>query len=59
MFSPNQLFNDYIADVLPELGEQNMIQMTYFQYVARRLPNMGSRAFLTNSKHRLTKRWPD
>ncbi|MEJ1320155.1 RNA polymerase recycling motor HelD [Latilactobacillus sakei] len=40
MFSPNQLFNDYIADVLPELGEQNMIQMTYFQYVARRLPNM-------------------
>ena len=40
MFSPNQLFNDYIADVLPELGEQNMIQMTYFQYVARRLPNL-------------------
>lgn len=40
MFSPNQLFNDYIADVLPELGEQNMIQMTYYQYVARRLPNL-------------------
>ncbi|MGR3741191.1 RNA polymerase recycling motor HelD [Companilactobacillus sp. DQM5] len=40
MFSPNQLFNDYIEDVLPEMGEQNMVQMTYLQYVARRLPNV-------------------
>lgn len=40
MFSPNQLFNDYIKDVLPEMGEQNMVQMTYMQYVARRLPKM-------------------
>lgn len=38
MFSPNQLFNDYIEDVLPELGEQNMVQMTYQQYTNRRLP---------------------
>lgn len=40
LFSPNQLFNDYIDQVLPELGEQNMVQMTYFQYSNRRLPNM-------------------
>lgn len=40
MFSPNQLFNDYIEDVLPEMGEQNMVQMAYLQYVARRLPNI-------------------
>lgn len=40
LFSPNQLFNDYINQVLPELGEQNMVQMTYFQYVNRRLPNI-------------------
>ena len=40
MFSPNQLFNDYIKNVLPEMGEQNMIQMTYWQFVARRLPGM-------------------
>lgn len=40
MFSPNQLFNDYIGNVLPELGEQNMVQLTYHQYAARRLPNM-------------------
>ena len=40
MFSPNQLFNDYIENVLPEMGEQNMVQMTYWQFVARRLPGM-------------------
>ena len=31
MFSPNQLFSDYISNVLPELGEQNMVQFTYYQ----------------------------
>lgn len=40
MFSPNQLFNDYIKNVLPEMGEQNMVQMTYWQFVTRRLPGM-------------------
>lgn len=40
MFSPNMLFNDYIQDVLPEMGEQNMVQMTYAQYLSRRLPNI-------------------
>lgn len=40
MFSPNMLFNDYVKNVLPEMGEQNMVQMTYWQFVARRLPKM-------------------
>ena len=40
MFSPNQLFNDYIKNILPEMGEQNMVQMTYWQFVSRRLPGM-------------------
>lgn len=40
MFSPNQLFNDYIKNVLPEMGEQNMVQMTYWQFASRRLPGM-------------------
>ncbi|MCM0583391.1 AAA family ATPase [Weissella diestrammenae] len=40
MFSPNQLFNDYIDQVLPEMGEQNMVQMTYYQYASRRLPKL-------------------
>ncbi len=40
MFSPNQLFNDYVENVLPEMGEQNMVQMTYWQFVARRVPGL-------------------
>ena len=40
LFSPNQLFNDYIDQVLPELGEQNMVQMTFYQYASRRLPRL-------------------
>lgn len=40
LFSPNQLFNDYIDQVLPELGEQNMVQLTYYQYVNRRVPRL-------------------
>ena len=40
LFSPNQLFNDYIDQVLPELGEHNMVQMTYFQFVNRRVPHL-------------------
>ncbi|MFD1432843.1 RNA polymerase recycling motor HelD [Lacticaseibacillus yichunensis] len=40
MFSPNQLFSDYIGNVLPELGEQNMVQFTFYQYVSRRVPNI-------------------
>ena len=40
LFSPNQLFNDYIDRVLPELGEQNMVQMTFYQYTQRRVPRL-------------------
>lgn len=40
LFSPNQLFNDYIDQVLPELGEHNMVQMTYNQYANRRVPRL-------------------
>ncbi|MCU6707699.1 UvrD-helicase domain-containing protein [Paenibacillus sp. J5C_2022] len=37
LFSPNPMFNSYIATVLPELGEQNMGQTTYQQYLEHRL----------------------
>jgi DNA helicase-2/ATP-dependent DNA helicase PcrA len=30
IFSPNQMFNDYISNVLPELGEENINQTTFF-----------------------------
>lgn len=32
IFSPNQVFNDYISHVLPELGEENMQQTTFTEY---------------------------
>lgn len=37
LFSPNPMFNSYVSTVLPELGEQNMTQTTYQQYLEHRL----------------------
>ncbi|HET7658063.1 MAG TPA: RNA polymerase recycling motor HelD [Bacillales bacterium] len=37
LFSPNPLFNSYVATVLPELGEENMRQTTYNEYIEERL----------------------
>ena len=37
LFSPNQMFNSYISTVLPELGEQNMQQTTFQDYLEARL----------------------
>lgn len=37
LFSPNPMFNSYVSTVLPELGEQNMGQTTYQQYLEHRL----------------------
>lgn len=37
LFSPNALFNRYIASVLPDLGEDNMQQFTFQEYVEKRL----------------------
>jgi DNA helicase II / ATP-dependent DNA helicase PcrA len=37
LFSPNTLFNSYVATVLPELGEENMQQTTFQEYLNDRL----------------------
>jgi DNA helicase-2/ATP-dependent DNA helicase PcrA len=37
LFSPNPLFNSYVATVLPELGEENMQQSTFLQYLTERV----------------------
>jgi DNA helicase II / ATP-dependent DNA helicase PcrA len=37
LFSPNPLFNSYVATVLPELGEENMQQATFMEYLNHRL----------------------
>lgn len=37
LFSPNAMFNSYVSRVLPELGEENMQQVTFQEYLSHRL----------------------
>jgi len=37
LFSPNPLFSSYVSTVLPELGEENMQQATFQEYLEHRL----------------------
>jgi len=37
LFSPNPLFASYVSTVLPDLGERNMHQVTFQEYLERRL----------------------
>ncbi|MFD2611904.1 RNA polymerase recycling motor HelD [Paenibacillus gansuensis] len=37
LFSPNPMFNSYVSAVLPELGEDNIRQTTFQDYLGRRL----------------------
>ena len=37
LFSPNPLFNSYVSTVLPELGEENMQQSTFLEYLTNRI----------------------
>ncbi len=37
IFSPNEIFNDYISEVLPDLGEDNIYQTTYTGYMHKAL----------------------
>lgn len=39
LFSPNPLFNSYIATVLPNLGEENMQQITFQDYIEKYVGN--------------------
>lgn len=40
LFSPNSMFNSYVSNVLPELGEENMQQVTFQEYLDHRLSNV-------------------
>ncbi|GGA40226.1 RNA polymerase recycling motor HelD [Paenibacillus physcomitrellae] len=37
LFSPNPMFNSYVSTVLPELGEENMQQTTFQEYLEHRI----------------------
>lgn len=39
LFSPNKIFSQYVSNVLPELGEENMQQVTFQEYLYHRLSN--------------------
>ncbi|HYF84613.1 MAG TPA: UvrD-helicase domain-containing protein [Clostridia bacterium] len=45
IFSPSHIFNDYISNVLPELGESNVIQTTFEEYITKLI----KRGFRTES----------
>lgn len=40
LFSPNQLFSQYISEVLPSLGERNMRQVTLTGFLKRRFEGL-------------------
>lgn len=40
LFSPNRLYANYIAEVLPSLGEKNMIQTTLSEFLAKRISGL-------------------
>lgn len=37
LFSPNPLFSSYVANVLPELGETNVRQTTFYEYLVEKV----------------------
>lgn len=43
VFSPNSVFGDYISNVLPELGEENMRQTTFEAFLSGALKTRGRR----------------
>lgn len=40
LFSPNVMFQTYVAGVLPELGEENMQQVTFQEFLKHRLGSL-------------------
>nr|WP_252898442.1 UvrD-helicase domain-containing protein [Apilactobacillus ozensis] len=60
LFSPNRLFARYISDVLPSLGERNMQQVTFSEFVAHRLEGLNVETIfdkyeISSSDHELKK----
>ena len=42
IFSPNQIFTEYISNVLPELGEDNTLQTTFNDYLSSSITEFNS-----------------
>ncbi len=39
IFSPNNVFNSYIADVLPDLGEDKVLQTSFYEFLSGFFPS--------------------
>lgn len=50
ILSPNHIFSDYISNVLPEMGEENVLQMTFQDYVQNTASQLNLN-FETRSDH--------
>ncbi|WP_163654847.1 RNA polymerase recycling motor HelD [Listeria sp. PSOL-1] len=57
IFSPNRLFNHYIANVLPELGEKNMVQTTFHDFASVRLKRMEMKSLFEQFEAREKKQY--
>ena len=48
IFSPNQIFSEYISNVLPELGEENTMQTTFHDFLSTFITEFKSVESFTN-----------
>ena len=55
IFSPNQIFTEYISNVLPELGEQNTMQTTFNDFLSTNLAEFHSVESFTSFVERFYK----
>lgn len=55
LFSPNSLFNSYVANVLPELGEENIQQTTYLDHVHNNVDDLTVESPFEQMEYTLTK----
>ncbi len=55
IFSPNQVFSEYISNVLPELGEDNTMQTTFSDFLTSFLPEYKNVESFTNFVERYYK----
>jgi DNA helicase IV len=58
LFSPNRLFSNYISEVLPSLGENNLRQVTLAEFFGKRFEGLKIESLFTSFEHQLVKSDP-
>lgn len=57
IFSPSNVWNSYIADVLPELGEENVTQKGFGEFFSEFFEDWTIETYAENSERRLNGEW--